>query len=215
MVVMSKKRFLRFRDWPILAKMLVLMLFLSWIPVAVATTFAVTRQAALVKAQMDNYVLGQTSDTAGELQKLISRFIQEGREVVQSVAMEQEVVQFLESTPAERDGLRENVYNTLVEATDSQATIGDVTIYDRQGSVVASRFPDFIGRNDSFRDDIRAALAGEQFTGAIHIGPDDVPGFFVSASIRRGPEVIGVVSARLHADFMFAALENAMGDETA
>ena len=64
---MSKKRFRRFRDWPILAKMLVLMLFLSWIPVAVATTFAVTRQAALVKAQMDNYVLGQTSDTAGEL----------------------------------------------------------------------------------------------------------------------------------------------------
>lgn len=217
---MSKKRFLRFRDWPILVKMLVLILLLSWIPVAVATTFAVTRQAALVKAQLDNYILGQTSDTARELQKLISRFIQESRGVVQSVAMEEEIVQFLEAAPAERDRLRESVYNTLTDATNSQATIGDVTIYDRQGTVVASRFPDFIGRNDGFRDDIQAALAGEQFTGAIHIGPDDVPGFFVSASVRRGPEIIGVVSARLHADFMFAAVENAMsesglGDEAA
>jgi HAMP domain-containing protein len=217
---MSKKRFLRFRDWPILAKMLVLMLFLSWIPVAVATTFAVTRQAELVKAQMDNYILGQTSDTARELQKLISRFIQESRSVVQSVAMEQEIVQFLEAAPAERDRLKENVYNILVEAIDSQSTIGDVTVYDRQGVVVASRTPDFIGRNDAFRSDIQAALAGEQLTGAIHIGPDDVPGFFVSAPVRRGPEVIGVVSARLHADFMFAAVENAVsgsnpGDEIA
>ena len=121
---MSKRRLFRFRDWPILAKMLVLMLFLSWIPVAVATTFAVTRQAALAKSQMDNYILSQTSDTARELQKLISRFIQESRSVVQSVAMEEEIVQFLEAGPAERDHLRENVYNTLVEAVDSQATIG-------------------------------------------------------------------------------------------
>jgi C4-dicarboxylate-specific signal transduction histidine kinase len=209
---MSKKRFLRFRDWPILTKMLVLMLFLSWIPVAVATTFAVTRQAALVKAQMDNYILGQTSDTARELQKLISRFIQESREGVQSVATEKEIVQFLEAAPTERDRLRENVYNVLVEATDSQASIGDVTVYDRQGIVVASRDPDFIGRNDAFRNDIQAALAGEQSAGAIHIGPDDVPGFFVSASVRRGPEIIGVVSARLHADFMFAAVENTMNE---
>lgn len=126
--------------------------------------------------------------------------------------MEGEIVQFLEAAPAERDRLRESVYNVLVEAIDSQATIGDVTIYDQQGIVVASRSPDFIGRDDSFRDDIRAALAGEQFTGAIHIGPDDVPGFFVSASVRRGPEIIGVVSARLHADFMFAAVENAVSE---
>jgi HAMP domain-containing protein len=126
--------------------------------------------------------------------------------------MEQEIVQFLEAAPAERDRLQENVHNILEDAIGSQGTIGDVTIYDRQGVVVASHTPDFIGRNDAFRSDIQAALAGEQFTGAIHIGPDDVPGFFVSASVRRGPEIMGVVSARLHADFMFAAVESAVSE---
>jgi C4-dicarboxylate-specific signal transduction histidine kinase len=218
MVTMSKKQFLRFRDWPILAKMLVLMLFLSWIPVAVATTFAVTRQAAFDKAKMNHYITSQASDTAGVLQKLISRFIQESREVVQGVAMEQETVRFLEATPAERDRLMENIRNTLADATDSSATVGNVTIYDRQGIAVASRDPSLIGRDDALRNDIQMALAGEQFTGAIHIGPDDVPGFFISTSVRRGPEIIGVVSARLHADFMFTTLENAvsggdLGDE--
>ena len=209
---MSKKQFLRFRDWPILTKILVVMLFLSWIPVAVATTFAVTRQASFDKAQMDNYILGQTSDTVGELQKMIMRFLQENQDVIQAVAMEQETVQLLDAAPAERDRLRENLGSILAGAIDSNPAVGDVTIYDRQGVVVASRNPDFIGRNDTFRNDIQAALAGKQFAGGIHIGPDDAPCFFVSTSIRRGSEIIGVVSARLHADFILAAVSDTMGE---
>lgn len=215
---MGKRRFLRFRDWPILTKLLVGMLFLSWIPVAVATTFAVTRQAAFAQAQMDNYILGQASDTAGELQKLIVRFLQENQGLIVAVAMDQGTVQFLDAAPADRERLRGTLGSMLASAIDSSPAVGDITIYDRQGVVVASRNPDFVGRNDAFRNDIQAALAGEQFTGSIHIGPDDVPGFFVSTSVRRGPEVIGVVSARLHADFIRTAVldtvsEARLGDE--
>jgi HAMP domain-containing protein len=217
---MNKKRLFRFRDWPVLAKMLALMLFLSWIPVAVATTFAVTRQEALARTQMDNYVLEQTVGTAGELRTVISRFVQESRDVVLSVATGEGLIQFLEATPTERILLSRYVLNVLVEAIGQQATIGDVTIYDGQGVVVASLSPAAIGRDDSSRDDIQAVLAGELFAGAMQVGPDDVLGYYVSTSISLGPDVIGVVSARLQAEFALSALEDAasgsgLGDEVA
>jgi C4-dicarboxylate-specific signal transduction histidine kinase len=186
------------------------MLFLSWIPVAAATTFAVTRQAALAQSELDTYILGQTSDTAGELQKTTLRFLQENQAIIQSVAMQEETVRFLDGGPEARDRLRQDLESILTEAVNANPALGDVTIYDRRGIVTASHNPDFIGRDDGFRTDIRAALNGEAVTGSIHIGPDDVPGFFISTPVRRGPEVMGVVSARLHADFILSTVSETL-----
>jgi len=106
-----------------------------------------------------------------------------------------------------------NEVNTyLSDVVASSKGIELISVYDLRGTEIASSLSGPAGMNFMTRPDVSTALSGTRYTERIHRGPNDVPGFFISVPVKNGSGVIGLVSARLEADFIVEELAEGLGD---
>lgn len=103
--------------------------------------------------------------------------------------------------------LRQEVSQFLLEYCQANQGVQEASVLNLQGIIIASSEIRSIGARNRMRDDVVHALAGDQYTENIHLGPEsNAPGFFISTPIYGGSEIVGVLSMRLQADFIVTAL---------
>lgn len=203
----NKRGSLRFRDWRILTKLLVVMLVLSWIPLSAATTFAVSSRASAAKIEMENYILHLTSEKTEELQESTTAFVIAYQNKMRTVADDPDIITFLDNSNTGRASLRDGAMEKIAALIATDPAIGYGALIDAGGTVAVSTSPSEPGTDHLYWPHVQAALDGEAATSEIQIGRrDGSPGFFLATPVRRDAAVIGAVVTRVQADFMLTAV---------
>ncbi len=191
---------IRFRNWRIFTKLLVVLLLLTLVPIILVTYFSsITSTEALTEQQLINLERLAYS-TAQQINQLLA----DNHNFIRLAASSNQVNEFLEDWQnAEAENSRPLVNQKIEDALTANDTINLVSVFDQSGIVAAHSSPEYIGQSYSFREYVSTALQGEEYISGILVGvTDNQPGLIGSAPIYRDSQVAGVLSTRIKGHYI-------------
>lgn len=191
---------IRFRNWRIFTKLLVVLVILTLIPIVLVTYFSSkTSTEALTEQQLVNLERLAYS-TAQQINQLLA----DNHNYIRLAASSNEVKDFLEDWQnVEAESSRPLVNQKIKEALAANDTINLVSVFDQSGVVAAHSSPEYIGQSYSFREYVSTAIQGDEYISGILVGvTDNQPGLIGSAPIYRDSQVAGVLSTRIKGHYI-------------
>ena len=195
------------REWPLRAKMGLLLVFASAVPVAVATLLELNSARALMRQQATALLQARSDEVA----KQIDLFHRDYQKTTARMAATPIVVSFLTAGPADRARALAAVEAGLQSYVDSEANYRGLGIFDRDGNVVAATEAPLRGHNYAFRRYFQDAMQGRPSTSEIYVGvPEvgEVPSIAYAAPVKDAAgTVLGVVSLWVRAEAFWRLVE--------
>jgi len=203
---------LSFNNWNIRAKLLVVMLILSLVPLAAAVWISTTSSADAITQQTRISLSRLAYSTA----QRIEQFLIDNHNFIRMAASEPEVITFLSaSTEEEQIQFQSGVDGVVANLLSSDPAIDLVGFYNLKGDVISHNNPNIVGQNYLFRDYVQAALSGGQFTSGIQRGwTTDTPGINASAPVQQDTDVIGAIATRIQGEFVTDILRSTLNIES-
>src|SRR5689334_1532148 len=146
----------RFADWPLRAKMAMLLLVVSVIPLAIAA-FIDIRQA---QSQLLAHTTALLAARADQLVDRLDMFHRGYEQSVSRLSRTPRVIAFCQATEPERDRMRADMRAVLQVFPASDPNLRDAAILDRAGVVRASTDDRLLGVDLSFHPFVHEALQG-------------------------------------------------------
>ena len=200
---------LRFRNWRISSKLLVVMLAVSLVPLLLA--------AWIISASSVGALTRQTQDNMARLGNSvalhISSVLSNSQGFLRIVANDPQVAAALlsDTAPGAQGDLNAAVSNLLL-ANDTIDTVG---VYNATGTAMAHTDPATVGRNVSTRDFIKSALAGDAYTSSFRRDlVNDKPGISLSAPVEEDGAVVGAVAIHLDEKLIDDVFSETLSAET-
>ena len=177
-------RLLRPAGWPIAVKLALALLAVSIAPMAVTVALEV-RQARRGAEQAEHTSLTAIArSTAGRLDQLVE---DTGR-VAALLAGDAEVEAFLADVTGASPELRASVERTLRNVAGDGRDVSTVLLLDARGTTVLGNRADEIGRDLTYRQYYRRAIAGDGHVSEILTGSTTRrPGMYFSRRVDAGP----------------------------
>ncbi len=197
---------MRFRDWPLGSKMLVLLLAASTLPLAAATFVVFQRARQEVDQQGTQLLASRTEQVAGE----IDAFNRSHLRAVRVVSQYAPVIRYC-SDPAERRGAELPAVQGLLDtyATNDDAFRG-LAVFDTAGIIRVATETPLLGNNYGFRKYFRDALAGGTVISDIYVSVPEVgsvPSIAYAAPVRDASgSVVGVVALFVRASALWEVI---------
>jgi HAMP domain-containing protein len=202
---------LRFRNWRIANKLLVVTLLLSLVPLLIISWISAEIRAQAV-----------TSDTRINLSRLshdvalrVSQAIVSDHREIQLAADNPDVIAFLRtSAPEQRAALQGHLNATIAYLTVAAPEVDSVGIYDATGTTVAHSAPALVGTNVSSRDFVRAALGGKTYTSGFRVDAvNGAAGISISTPVQDGSRTIGAIAMHIRGKYIENLLTQALNLE--
>jgi PAS domain S-box-containing protein len=196
----------RFTDWPLRAKMAVLFVVVSLLPLGVATWInieearerLVANTAALLAARGDQ-LIGRLDTFNFGYQRTVSR-----------VARLPDVVEFFQAGPADADRLKPRLSALLNGWPATDANIRGVALLDLSGVMKFATDDTHIGADLSYRRFVRDALRGVAVTSDIYFAdPEgDVPTIaFLAPVLGPDRQLLGLAAFWVHASALWNVMK--------
>ncbi|MBV8191941.1 MAG: response regulator [Alphaproteobacteria bacterium] len=199
----------RFRDWPLRAKLAVLLVLSAVLPLTIAAVVNIIE----ARDRMLDQAGAVLAARAEELVWRLDTFNREYQLDVRKLARLPEVVDFLASPAAGRSSEAELTAILQVQPA-ADPNIRGAALLDMAG-VVRATTDSFVGANLSYRSFIREALRRPEFTSSIYVNAARVGGVPSIAYMARveGPDgkPIGLAALWVRASSLWAIMKNANG----
>lgn len=191
---------IRFRNWRIFTKLLVVLLTLTLVPI-VLVTYIGSRTSAETLTEQELINLERLAYSTAQR---INQLLADNHSFIRLAATSNEVNTFLQDWENnEAENSRTLVNQHIENALTANDTINLVSVFDQNGVVAAHSSPQYIGQPYSFREYVSTALDGEEYISGILVGvTDNQPGLIGSAPVYRGSEVVGVLSTRIKGHYI-------------
>lgn len=190
----------RFRNWRIFTKLLVVLLALTLVPIVLVTYInSKTSAEALTEQELINL-----ERLAYSTAQRINQLLADNHHFIRLAAASNEVDVFLENWQHdEAENSRPLVNQRIEDALNANDTINLVSVFDQNGVVAAHSSPQYIGQPYSFREYVSTALDGEEYISGILVGvTDNQPGLIGSAPVYRDSQVVGALSTRIKGHYI-------------
>ena len=188
---------LRRRGIPLTAKLALLLLAASVVPLAIATVVNIGRGLNSVRELAEENLQLVAQITATDLDRTVS-----GVERLQALVSQNErVVQFLLSTPGQREEQRAEAEEALDEVRASEEGALSAFVLDTSARVVLSTIPGAEDTDLSDRNYVQEALAGDSAISRMLLGlSSGDAGVFFSGPVRdEAGTLVGVLILKLEA----------------
>ncbi|MGD9971713.1 MAG: response regulator [Desulfatirhabdiaceae bacterium] len=181
---------------PLLGKMLVLLLFVSMLPLIIVGTVSIRRGFDAIE-QTAQRNLQLIASTAGVL---LDQLFMHAQRLQTLVATSKIVVAACSAPPDQRQDLLTGVAQHLKEVLSSDPDFALAYVADEHGICLVSTSPNMVGRDYSAtREYMRRALMGENFISDLIVGiTTSEPGVFFAGPVRDpNGRVVGAVVLKL------------------
>jgi CheY-like chemotaxis protein/signal transduction histidine kinase/HAMP domain-containing protein len=162
----------RFRDWPLRAKLLVLLVAASALPLAMTTFLEFRSAGSLIQQSAVALLAARADQLAGHLDAFHASF----RGASERLAAFPVLKRFCSLPPSERARVEPEIETTLAAYTQTDARTHLVAIFDTHGTVSASTNAAVVGRNYAFRRYFQSALAGKITTSDLFLSVAEAGG---------------------------------------
>ncbi|MBM3144174.1 MAG: HAMP domain-containing protein [Chloroflexi bacterium] len=202
---------IKFRNWRIFTKFMVVLLVLAIAPLLAVTFFGgqVTRDV-LIKQEEAN-----VAHLAHSIAQRIEQLLGDNHNIISMVARDRSVITLI--SQAANDSVEDEVLDavnyTIDNTLQSNSTVELVSVFDSEGYVLAHSKKNLIGTGWSFRHYFQQAIQGNRYLSGILIGTAaNTPGIFGSAPVysKDGGDVIGVVSTKIKGDYVTDILASSL-----
>jgi hypothetical protein len=188
------KTFVRFMDWPLPAKMVVLLVVASLLPLGV-TAFIDIREAQQRLLANTAALLAARGD---QLVRELDTFHRSYQRSVDKLARLPDVVEFCQAYPDHIDRLKPALQAVLAVHLASDATLREIAILEVLGTVKIATEDQLIGLDLSYHSYVWDALRGAAVLSDIHVAKpqvDDAPTLASLAPVLRPDwSVIGLAA---------------------
>ncbi|OQY33599.1 MAG: hypothetical protein B6I38_03430 [Anaerolineaceae bacterium 4572_5.1] len=205
---------LRFRNWKIFIKFMVVLLVLAVVPLLIVT-FSSSREASNALVDREKINISRLAySTAQRIEQLLG----DNHNVISMLANDRDVITYISQY---REGAVQiqnqvDINYTILNARDSHDTIELVSVFDAEGWAIAHTKEYIVGSQWDFRKYFQQAIQGNKYLSGILIGgKDDTPGIFGSAPVysQDHSEIIGVLSTKIRGDYITDILVNTLSSE--
>ena len=199
---------LRFHNWPIATKFLVVSLGLAIVPLLIAIAItgsvssdALTRQTRISLSRLSYSVAQRITQTLTDKQGLL-----------QVAAGDPTVAELLTApSPEARAALQGDGQQAIQNLLSASSAIDVVGLYNTTGTAMAHSDPGLVGRDFSTRDFVKAGLDGKAYVSPYRVdAASDTPGLNLSSPVMEGGQVVGVIAVRVKGSFITGMLADAL-----
>ena len=178
--------------WSIAAKISAALLAAVLVPMSFNAVYNLQRD--LKNAEEGEY--RQLELLATSAASRLDQLIVDIRHIVVQVSNDSRAIAFLsDSTPQKQEILQDSLFNVF----ESNSIYDAIYVMDAKGNCVASTDSAFIGKNYSFREYFRQAIAGKSYISSILMGKTTKrPGLYLSHPVRAANnKIVGVAVIKI------------------
>jgi len=189
---------LRFRDWPMRAKMTVLLVAASLLPLGVATWTSIQNARNDQRASSAALLAARAEELTGR----IDTFNRGYQRAARRVALVPDLLDLLADKRILDERARAGVNGVLAAWPASDPAVRGVAVLDATGTVVVGTEPGLVGRSMAYRSFVQRVLHGEEVITDVFIGEPEVASAptigFLTPMLGRDKKVIGVAALWVH-----------------
>lgn len=194
---------LKFRNWKIFIKFMVVLLVLAVVPLLIVTfSSSIEASNALVDREEIN-IARLANSTAQRIEQLLG----DNHNIINMLANDQDVITYISQDREDAVQMQAqiDINYTILNACVSHDTLELVSVFDTEGWAIAHTKEYIVGSQWDFRKYFQQAIQGNKYLSGILIGgKDDTPGIFGSAPVysKDGNEIIGALSTKISGDYI-------------
>ena len=189
---------LRFRDWPMRAKLTVLLVAASLLPLGVATWISINNARTDERASSAGLLAARAEELTGR----IDAFNRGYERAVRRVALMPDLLDLLRGNRELAERSRAGANGVLAAWPATDPAVRGVAVLDATGTVVVGTEPGLIGRSMAHRSFVQQALRGEEVITDVFFGEPEVQGAptigFLAPMRGADGQVIGVAALWVH-----------------
>ena len=207
---MFKSRTLRFRDWPLRWKMIVLLVAASALPLAAAAVVGVRNASEQIRSDAAEVLVARAEQLAGTLDEFHRVYVTSATRLDEFP----EVRGYLLADNDGREDRRAQLRTVLEIHERTDPNIRGLAVIDTQGTVLVSTEAGLGGHTVSLRPHFQRALAGQFGISDVYISPPStgsVPSIAYVAPVSSDGNVIGMVAIYVRAAAFWKAIRAANG----
>ncbi|WP_158590379.1 adenylate/guanylate cyclase domain-containing protein [Noviherbaspirillum cavernae] len=194
--------------WPIAVKLAMALVVASLVPMLVVSYYNLREGLAITAANEAEELEQIASSTGGRLDQLIK----DTKHTISYFSWSEELIHLV---TAPDDGSRVRVEDKMSRLIDANEDIELFMVLDKEGKVLASTKPRYLGRVLNFRDYFKDAVRGRNYISDLEVGTaSNNPGMYFSAPVRNlAGNVSGVAVLKLKGDAIANIMEAARSRE--
>jgi adenylate cyclase len=200
----SRARSFHPRSWPIAAKLAIALVAAALLPMLIVSYYNLQQGLAITAKSASD----ELEQLAGSTGRRIDQLIENTRHTISYFGWGEEVIRLTNAGGRDSRLAVEDKMSRLITAHED---IELFMVLDRNGAVIASSKPDYIGRKLEFRDYFKEAIRGKEYVSDLEVGTaSNNAGLYFSAPVRGSSgRIAGVAVLKLRGAAITAIMEDA------
>lgn len=195
----------RMKGWPITAKLTVILLLVSIVPMTFIAYYTLRESLKAISASEQNNLRLLAASIAGRLDQLIK----DNHQIINIIATDHDVAAFLTATGNRRREYHQKATGALLRVKAASPDIASAYLMSVDGIMVAATYPEIVGKDISFRSYYIHGVRGEKYVSDILIGSvSGESGVYFSGPVRgKDEKIIGVAVIKMNARAIHTILD--------